>query len=46
MATEARKLVSPEEYLELERAAETRHEYIDGEIVAMAGAGLNHNLIV
>ena len=46
MATEAKKLASPEEYLVLERASENKHEYIDGEIVAMAGVGLNHNLIV
>ncbi|HLJ46532.1 MAG TPA: Uma2 family endonuclease [Bryobacteraceae bacterium] len=37
--------VSPEEYLELERAAETKHEWIEGEIVAMAGGSLAHALI-
>ena len=37
--------VRPEEYLEFERAAETRHEWIEGEIVAMAGGSLRHSLI-
>jgi len=37
--------VSPEEYLELERAAEERHEYLDGEIVAMSGGTVEHSLI-
>ena len=37
--------VSPEEYLERERIAETKHEYINGEIVAMAGGSLAHSLI-
>jgi len=37
---------SPEEYLALEIASETRNEYIDGEIVLMAGGMPNHNRIV
>jgi len=37
--------VSPEDYLRLERDAEHKHEYYDGEIRAMAGAGYMHNLI-
>ena len=41
----AEKLYTPEEYLELEREAEQKHEFIDGEIVAMAGASREHNLI-
>ncbi len=32
-----------EEYLELERQAEERHEYIDGEIYEMAGESLAHS---
>ncbi|PZR26880.1 MAG: Uma2 family endonuclease [Citrobacter freundii] len=34
--------LSPDEYLAMERAAETKHEYYDGEIVAMSGARLKH----
>jgi Uma2 family endonuclease len=39
-------LLSPEEYLALERRAETKSEYYDGEIVAMSGASRAHSLIV
>lgn len=38
--------ISPEEYLIQERAAEYKHEYFKGEIVAMASASLAHNTIV
>lgn len=38
--------VSPAEYLAGERESETKHEYIDGEVYAMAGASEAHNLIV
>lgn len=41
----AEKLYTPEEYLEFEREAEFKHEFIDGEIIAMAGASREHNLI-
>lgn len=42
-----RKLyITPQEYLEIERQAETKSEYIAGEIFAMAGASRSHNLIV
>jgi len=34
--------LSPEAYLALERAAETKSEYIDGQMVAMAGASVSH----
>jgi|ERR1700761_52685 len=37
--------VSPEEYLERERQAETRSEYRNGEIVAMSGASIRHGRI-
>jgi len=33
------------EYLEMENSSEQKHEYFDGEIFAMSGAGLSHNLI-
>ncbi|OYD92173.1 hypothetical protein CDG77_14990 [Nostoc sp. 'Peltigera membranacea cyanobiont' 213] len=36
---------TPEEYLELEEAAEYKSEYIDGEIIPMAGGTVNHNQI-
>lgn len=36
---------SPQEYLALERAADVKSEYVDGEIVAMAGASRNPNVI-
>ncbi len=39
------KFYSDEEYLAFEREAEEKHELIDGEIVAMAGASREHNLI-
>jgi Uma2 family endonuclease len=37
---------TPEEYLALERQAEYRSEYFNGEIFAMAGASREHNLII
>ncbi len=36
---------TPEQYLELERKAEHKSEYWNGEIVAMAGASRRHNRI-
>jgi Uma2 family endonuclease len=36
---------TPEEYLELERAAEFKSEYLDGQIYAMSGARLAHAAI-
>ena len=38
-------MVSAEEYLRLERLAETRSEYVNGDIVAMAGGTSNHEEI-
>src|ERR1051326_5261445 len=46
MATLPHDRISPEEYLRLERAAETKSEYLDGVVYAMAGASLAHNLLV
>lgn len=37
--------LTPAEYLEIERAAEFRSEFFDGEMFAMAGGTENHNLI-
>ncbi|XZF65115.1 MAG: Uma2 family endonuclease [Gloeotrichia echinulata DVL01] len=36
---------TPEEYLELEEAADYKSEYIDGQIIPMAGGTTNHNQI-
>ena len=41
----AHKQISEEDYLQGELLAETKHEYIDGEVYAMAGASENHNLL-
>jgi Uma2 family endonuclease len=46
MGAPAMKYVSPQEYLEMERESSTKHMYLDGRIVAMAGASLAHNDIV
>lgn len=37
--------LSAQEYLHGELSSEIRHEYVDGEVYAMAGAGEAHNLI-
>jgi Uma2 family endonuclease len=37
--------VSPEEYLEGEVHSQIKHEYIDGDLRAMAGASDNHELV-
>lgn len=36
---------TPEEYLELEEVAEYKSEYIDGQIISIAGGTVNHNQI-
>ena len=38
-------MVTPEQYLELDRKAERKSEYFNGEMFAMAGASREHNLI-
>src|SRR5260221_5337410 len=45
MFSAASPLLTPEEYLALERNAETKHEYHDGGIVAMAGWTGPHSLL-
>ena len=45
MATVA-TLLSPAEYLAAERLAAEKHEYVEGELRPMAGAGYFHNLLV
>lgn len=37
--------ISVEEYLSGERESEVKYEYVDGQVFAMAGASLRHNLI-
>ncbi|MGJ5676203.1 MAG: Uma2 family endonuclease [Nostochopsis sp.] len=39
------KFITIEEYLKVEESGDIRHEYVDGEIFAMAGASEEHNLI-
>jgi len=46
MGAPAIKYVSAEEYLVMERESTTKHMYLDGRIIAMAGASLAHNYIV
>jgi Uma2 family endonuclease len=46
MSTQSIPFLSPEQYLEIERAAEFRSEYLDGQMVAMAGGTPNHAWIV
>jgi Uma2 family endonuclease len=45
MSTKQKTLISPQEYLALEREAEYKSEYYAGEVFALAGASLRHNLI-
>ncbi len=43
LKTEAR--FTPEDYLIFEREADSRHEYLDGEVFKMAGESLSHSRI-
>ena len=36
---------TPEEYLDLERTSEIRHEFLDGTVYAMSGESLAHSII-
>jgi Uma2 family endonuclease len=42
MASNPVSKVSEEEYLAIDRAAEFRHEFLDGEIIAMSGGSMRH----
>ena len=42
----AKRFFTPEEYLELENAAEYKSQFVDGEIFAMAGGGRGHNEVL
>ncbi len=46
MASQPKTFLTPEEYLEIERRAEYKSEYFQGEMFAMAGASLVHNILV
>ena len=46
MATNSKTYLTPEQYLEIERKAEFKSEYYQGEMFAMGGAREAHNLIV
>ena len=45
MSTQPIAHLTVEQYLEIERAAEFRSEYLNGEVFAMAGGGRKHALI-
>ena len=45
MSAAPKPYITPEQYLALERQAETKSEYFAGEIFAMAGASREHSLI-
>jgi len=45
VATQPKTFLTPEQYLEIERAAEFKSEYYQGEMFAMAGAVRVHNLL-
>src|SRR6266404_1299951 len=45
MASHPKDLLTPEEYLAIERHSEFKSEYFDGETFAMAGGSKRHNLV-
>lgn len=45
MSRQIKSYITPEEYLALERKAEYKSEYLNGEVFAMTGASRKHNLI-
>jgi len=46
VSTLSKTFLTAEEYLEIERKAEYKSEYYQGEMFAMAGASEAHNLLV
>src|SRR5271157_3156772 len=46
MSTQPKTLLTEEQYLEIERSAESKSEFFAGETFAMAGAGAAHNQLV
>jgi Uma2 family endonuclease len=45
MSTQPKSYLTPEQYLEIERKAEFKSEYFQGEMFALAGARSSHNVI-
>ena len=45
MSTAEKRRLTPAEYLAIEVASEGRHEFYDGEMVAMSGGSYWHNLV-
>jgi Uma2 family endonuclease len=46
MSVQPKRTITPEEYLEIERAASFKSEYYAGEMFAMAGTSSNHSSII
>lgn len=46
MSTQPKTLLTEEQYLEIERSAESKSEFFEGEMFAMAGAAASHNRLV
>src|SRR4051794_40673909 len=46
MSSLPRTFLTPEQYLEIERQAEFKSEYFQGDMFAMAGGSNNHNRVV
>jgi hypothetical protein len=46
MSKPPKTLLTPEQYLEIERQAEYKSEFYRGKMFAMVGAGLAHNVLV
>jgi Uma2 family endonuclease len=45
MSSQPKSLLTPEQYLEIERKAPYKSEYLNGEVFAMSGASEEHNLL-
>jgi Uma2 family endonuclease len=45
METQAKPRITPEEYLRIERHADVKHEFLNGEMFAMSGASPTHVMI-
>jgi Uma2 family endonuclease len=46
MSAQAQPRVTPDQYLEIERAAEFRNEYYNGRIYAMSGSSWTHAVVI